>query len=186
MKIKLAFTVILASFFLLNGCSDNEDNLQESELVSKDLFSSKISSASKSSSVTSQTFPQAEREVIETLEAVTQSIIDKELDLLISFHAYGPKFTEFKNGELRNGGEENEAYERGVFGAVTEVISMAANDLKVAVYYGNVAIATFHSAFQLRFGEGTEPVVINNQITLVFVKTKGDWKIVHEHHSPLN
>ena len=184
MKTKFVLTVIITSFLFINGCSDNEENTEQSELVTQNLTSSKISS--RGSAVTSQTFPQAEQEVIETLEAVTQSIIDGDLDLLISFHAYGPKFTEFKNGELRNGGEENEAYERGVFGSVTEVISMAANDLKVAIYYGNVAIVTFHSDFILRFGEGTEPVVINNQITLVFVKTKGEWKIVHEHHSPLN
>ena len=35
---------------------------------------------------------------------------------LISFHAYGPKFNEFKNGEPHNGSEANEEYERNVFG----------------------------------------------------------------------
>ncbi len=185
MKTKLVFTVILTSFFFLYGCSDNEDNGQESELVTQDLSSSKISSVSKGSSVTSQAFPQAEQEVIETLEAVTQSIIDGDLDLLISFHAYGPKFTEFKNGEPRNGGEANEVYERYLFGElVTKVIKLDALDLKVAVYYGNVANVTFHSDFHLMFGD--DLVIVNNQITLLFVKTKGEWKIVHEHHSPLN
>ncbi len=187
MRTTRVFAVILTSILFLFGCSENDENVNEANLISKNASASMASSTSdKGSSVTSQSFPQAEQEIIETLEAVTQSIIDGDLDLLISFHAYGPKFSEFKNGEVRNGGEANEAYERGVFGSVTEVISMAADDVKVAVYYGNVGIVTFHSDFHLRFGEGTEPVVINNQITLVFVKTKGEWKIVHEHHSPLN
>jgi len=34
----------------------------------------------------------------------------------ISFHANGPKFNEFKNGEPHNGSEANEEYERNVFG----------------------------------------------------------------------
>ncbi|MCM4155337.1 nuclear transport factor 2 family protein [Gramella sp. AN32] len=185
MKTKLVLTVILTSFLFLYGCSDNDDTTEESELISQSTFSSKISNEGKGSSVTSQAFPQAKQEVIETFEAIAQSIIDGDMDLLISFHAYGPKFTEFKDGALRNGGEANEAYERTVFGSVTEVVRFDANDLQVAVYYGNVANVTFHSDFRLRFGEGTEPVIINNQITLLFVKTKGKWKIVHEHHSPL-
>ena len=128
-------------------------------------------------------FPEAKQEVMETMGAITQSIMDGDIDKLISFHAYGPKFTEFKNGEPCNGGEANEIHERKVFGSVTEVIKMDAKDLKIAVY-GEVANLTFHSDFQLKFGE--DLVVVNDQITLLFVKTLDGWKIVHEHHSPLN
>ena len=97
--------------------------------------------------------------------------------------AYGPKFTEFKNGEPRNGGVANEAHERNVFGSVTNVVKFDAKDLKIAVY-GDVANLTFHSDFQLMFEE--DLVVVNDQITLLFVKTDNGWKMVHEHHSPLN
>ena len=45
------------------------------------------------------------------------------------------------------------------------------------------ATLTFHSDFHLKFGE--ELVIVNDQITLLFVKTKDGWKMVHEHHSPL-
>lgn len=127
-------------------------------------------------------FPEAKQEVMETFGAIAQSIKDKDLDKLISFHAYSPKFTEFKNGEPRNGGEANEAHERSVFGSVTEVVKFDANDLQIAVY-GDVANLTFHSDFHLKFGE--DLVVVNDQITLLFVKTKDGWKMVHEHHSPL-
>lgn len=189
MKTKLALTVILTSFLLFIGCSSNSDNVQESQTVSGISSVSESSSASKSSSSSKkssidQTYAQAQKEVIETFGAIAQSIIDGDLDKLISFHAYGPKFTEFKNGEPRNGDVENEAHERAVFGAVTEVVKFDALDLQVAVYYGNVANVTFHSDFHLKFGE--DLVIVNDQITLLFVKTNGEWKMVHEHHSPLN
>ena len=130
-------------------------------------------------------YPKEKEEIMETMGDIVQSVIDGDLDKLISFHAYGPKFTEFKQGAPRNGSEANEAHERGVFGSVTEVVKMDAKDMKIAVYYGTVANVTFHSDFHLKFGE--DLVVVNDQITLLFVKDKnGDWKIVHEHHSPLN
>src|SRR5210317_1923467 len=128
-------------------------------------------------------FPEAKQEVMETFGAIAQSIKDGDLDKLISFHAYGPKFTEFKNGEPRNGDVANEAYERNVFGSVTEVVKFDAQDLQIAVY-GDVANLTFHSDFQLKFGE--DLVVVNDQISLLFVKTNNGWKMVAEHHSPLN
>lgn len=128
-------------------------------------------------------FPEAKQEVMETFGAIAQSIKDGDMDKLISFHAYGPKFTEFKNGEHRNGDIANESHERNVFGSVTEVVKFDAKDLKIAVY-GHVANLTFLSDFQLKFGE--DLVVVNDQITLLFVETNDGWKMVHEHHAPLN
>ncbi|MBT8222242.1 MAG: nuclear transport factor 2 family protein, partial [Eudoraea sp.] len=91
-----------------------------------------------------------------------------------------------------NGGEEfdsdgNEDNERQLFGEDLEkegVIQLAPEEgsLKVAVYYGNVANVTFTADFELihkQYG----PITVNDRITLLFVKTKGKWKIVHEHHS---
>lgn len=128
-------------------------------------------------------FPEAQKEIEETMGAITQSIIDGDIDKLISFHAYGPKFTEFNNGAPRHGSTGNEEIERNTFENVTEVVKMGAEDMKIAVY-GDVANVTFHSDFHLKFGE--DLMVINNQISLLFVKDeKGEWKIVHEHHSPL-
>ena len=127
-------------------------------------------------------FPKAKQEVINTFVAMAQSIKDGNIDKLISFHAYSPKFTKFKNGASRNGSKENETHERTTFGSVTEVVKFDAKDLHVAVY-GDVANVTFHSDFHLKFGE--DLVVVNDQITLLFVKTKNGWKMVHEHHSPL-
>jgi len=130
-------------------------------------------------------YPEEKAEIMQTWNEIVESIKDGDVDKLISFHAYGPKFTEFKQGAPRNGAEENEAFERGVFGSVQEVVKMDGNDLKIAVYHGNVAVVTFHSDFHLQFEE--DLTVVNDQISLVFAKNnRGEWKIVHEHHSPLN
>jgi ketosteroid isomerase-like protein len=157
MKTRLTFTLIMIITFLFTNCKAKVDLVNDE-------------------------FPKEKQEVIDTFVAIAQSIKDGDMDKLIAFHAYSPKFTEFKNGEPRNGATANEAHERKVFGSVTEVVKFDAKDLKVAVY-GDVANLTFHSDFQLKFGD--DLVVVNDQITLLFVKTKDGWKMVHEHHSPL-
>lgn len=162
MKSRLTLVSIVLLGFFTTNCSSQLD-MAQADLVNDE-------------------FPEAKQEVMETFGAIAQSIKDKDLDKLIAFHAYSPKFTEFKNGEPRNGGEANEAHERSVFGSVTEVVKFDANDLQIAVY-GDVANLTFHSDFHLKFGE--DLVVVNDQITLLFVRTKDGWKMVHEHHSPL-
>jgi ketosteroid isomerase-like protein len=146
------------------------------------IFGLLITSCSPKLDLINNEFPEEKAEVMKTFGEIAQSIKDGEIDKLISFHAYGPKFTEFKNGEPRNGGKANEVYERKVFGSVTEVVKFDAKDLQIAVY-GDVANLTFHSDFHLKFGE--DLFVVNDQITLLFVKTDNGWKMVHEHHSPL-
>lgn len=127
-------------------------------------------------------FPEAQQEVAETMGAIVQSIKDGDVEKLISYHAYSPKFTEFKNGEPRVGSVENEKHERNVFGSVTEVVKFDAKDMKIAVY-GDVANVTFHSDFHLKFGD--DSVYVNDQISLLLANTSDGWKLVHEHHSPL-
>ena len=154
------------------------------------------SSESGKNSVIDQTYPQAQEEVLETFAAIARSIIDgagngydgEFMDQLISFHAYGDKFVEF-NGGMSFDSAGNEQNERQLFGEDLEkdgVIHFGAvpGSLKVAVYYGNVANLTFISDFVLMHKEYGE-ITIHNLITLLFVKTKGEWKLVHEHHSPV-
>ena len=167
MKTKSTLIMIILFGLLFTSCSKDEE--QKEEVVKIDLVNTE--------------FPEAKQEVMETFGAIAQSIKDGDIDKLISFHAYSPKFTEFKNGEPRNGGEANEVYERNLFGSVTEVVKFDAKDLQIAVY-GDVANLTFHSDFHLKFGE--DLVIVNDQITLLFVKTNNGWKMVHEHHSHLN
>ena len=142
-----------------------------------------------------QTYPEAVDEVLETFMAIGASIVagagqgyyGEYMDQLISFHGYGDKFTEFNEGHSF-GSAGNEHNERQLFGEDLEeggVLQFAAKPgtLKVAVYYGNVANVTFVSDFILLHKEYGE-ITVNNQMSILFFKTKGEWKIVHEHQSP--
>ena len=153
------------------------------------------SQKSEKNSVIDQTYPQAQEEVMDTFVAIAGSIMagagrgyDGEfMDQLISFHAYGDKFVEFNGGGAFNSAE-NEHHERQLFGedlAEDGVMNFGYKEgtLNVAVYYGNVANLTFVSDFVLDHKEHGV-ITVENLITLLFVKTKGEWKIVHEHHSP--
>ena len=155
------------------------------------------SKKSDKNSVTDQSYPQAQAEVLETFMAIAESITkgaghgyDGEfMDQLISFHAYGDKFVEF-NGGMSFDSAENEHGERQLFGeylAEDGVIQFAPREgtLKIAVYYGNVANLTFISDFILELKDQSV-IRVENLITLLFVKTKGEWKMVHEHHSPVS
>lgn len=169
MKTKSTLILIVLFGLFFTGCKKEVEQSSKAEAPKVDLINDE--------------FPDAKQEVLETFQGIAQSIIDHDIDKLISYHAYGPKFTEFKDGLPRNGGADNEAYERSLFGSVTEVVKFGADDLQIAVY-GDVANVTFHSDFQLKFGE--DLVVVNDQISLLFAKTNNGWKMVAEHHSPLN
>ena len=148
--------------------------------------------------VVDQAYIQAQAEVLETFGAIAGSIIagaghgyyGEYMDQLISFHAYGDKFVEFNGGRsFDSAGNENN--ERQLFGEDLEVwdpdvnqFAVVPGTLKVAVYYGNVANLTFTSDFILTH-KTYGLITVNNLITLLFVKTKGEWKLVHEHHSPI-
>ena len=163
----MIFALIMIFGIVITGCKQKEQKIEVEE-VKIDLVNDE--------------FSKAKIEVMALMDELKQSINDGDVDKIISFHAYGPKFTEFKGGEKRVGSKENEEYERGIFGNITEVVKFNYDDLKIAVY-NNVANVTFHSDFQFKFGE--DEVVVNDQITLLMVKTENGWKCVHEHHSPL-
>ncbi|MGM5471330.1 YybH family protein [Flavobacteriaceae bacterium LMO-SS05] len=167
MKTKMIFALIMIFGIVITSCKEKEEKV-ETEEVTVDLINDE--------------FPKAKQELLETWNEIAQSLKDGDMDKLIAFHAYSPKFTEFKNGAPRNGSKANEEFERNTFGSVTEVVKFDTKDMLIAVY-GDVANLTFHSDFHLKFGE--DLVVVNDQISLLFVKTDNGWKIVSEHHSPL-
>ncbi len=204
MKTKLVLTVILTSLFIVYGCSKDEDIVEESGLDSK-VSLSKKASGSNGSGVINRTYPQEQREVLATFGAIAQSITNgaglgygipdlddpnEDMDELISFHAYDDNFVEFNNG-LSYDSEGNEINERTFFGTIVDIggvkkFAAIPGTLKVAVYFGNVANLTFISDFDLKLKGSEKIITVNNLITLLFVKTDGEWKMNHEHHSPVN
>lgn len=146
-------------------CSDDDDSVQETSKID----------------IIKDTFPKYQEEIRLTLEELFKSIDDGDADKLISFHVYGPKFTEFKEGGLRVGSAENEAYERGLVAAISG-FGYDLGDLKIDVF-GEVAKVTFHATFSPIIDGVTYQS--KAQITLLFVRVEGSWKITHEHNSPL-
>lgn len=125
-------------------------------------------------------YPEAKAEIRTVLDGIFKSIQDRDADKLISYHMYGPKFTEFKDGKKRTGSKENEAYERGLVDAISG-FDYDLEDLLINVF-GEVAVVTFHANFRPLIGE--EEMQMLGQVTLVFVDTPDSWKITHEHFSP--
>ena len=63
--------------------------------------------------VVNNEFPEAKKEIKQVLDGIFKSIQNKDADKLISYHVYGPKFTEFRDAAPRSNSEENEQFERG-------------------------------------------------------------------------
>ena len=132
--------------------------------------------------ILNDSFPEEQAKITQMIDDIYKSAQQKDIETLQSFHAYGPKFTTFKDGGLREDAEGNKKYEQETFMAISDY-QYDIRDLKVSVF-GDAAIATFHGFFEANLGD--QHIEVQVQGTLAFVKVDGAWKIVHEHFSPLN
>jgi len=126
-------------------------------------------------------YPDAQAQVKKRLNDIWTNMAAKDLTKQESFHLYGPKFTEFKDDQARGDAEANKKGEKEIIGALTDP-KVEMKDLAIAVY-GDTAIATFNGDFSGKIGG--KPIAMKQASTMVFVKYRGDWKIVHEHFSPI-
>lgn len=127
-------------------------------------------------------YPAEVAEVEAVLADIQSAIREGDIDRLISYHAYSPKFSDFQDGGVRTGATENEKNEREFFGGATSIEKFEYADPKISVY-GDVAVATVHPDVEMTFGD--QAIAARRQLTLVFARTENGWKIVHEHNSPL-
>ncbi len=133
------------------------------------------------SDLSTDTNPEAQAQVKKRLNEIWSVAAKKDFAKLASFHMYGPKFTEFKDGEPRGDAAANRKGEETQLGMLADP-KVDMKDLAVNVY-GDTAIATFNGDFSAKM-QG-KPLAMKMATTMVFVKYKGDWKIVHEHFSPI-
>ena len=124
-------------------------------------------------------FPEEKKKLKEVLDGIFTSIKNKDADKLISYHVYSPKFTEFRNDGPRFGSKGNEEFERGFVAAIS-AFDYNLGGLKIDVFR-DVAIVTFEADFRPTIEKKIQQMWAN--VTLVFVKVKGEWKITHEHFS---
>lgn len=150
----------------LYGCNDSGERPQA---VQDDLINTE--------------YPEDVAEIEAVLADIQLAIREGDIDRLISHHAYSPKFSDFQDGGMRTGATENERNEREFFGGASSIEKFEYADPKISVY-GDVAVATVHPDVEMTFGD--QAIAARRQLTLVFARTEGGWKIVHEHNSPLN
>ena len=122
-------------------------------------------------------------QIQQRLQEVFAAAESKDFNRLDSYHLYGPKFTKFTGSSPeRLDAAAGQKGEHDGLGAA-KGLKMRADVLKVDVF-ANVGIATF--ILDYRFESGGEVVHRKDRSTLVFVKEAGEWKIAHEHLSPIN
>jgi len=115
------------------------------------------------------------------LNEIFDAAAKKELKRLDSYHLYGPRFSKFGAEPHRLDSEAARAGEHAGLTAV-ENVQMRARDLKIDLF-GSVAIATF--LMEVNFSSGGREGSSTARGTLVFVHSDGEWKITHEHFSPV-
>ena len=125
---------------------------------------------------------QESAQIEQRLKQIFDAAEKKEMDRLDSYHFYGPKFTKFSASlpERQDAATARKGEHDGV-GAIND-LKMEAEELKIDVF-GDAAIATFTLKFG--FSAGAERIERKEHGTLVLVKDHGDWKITHEHFSPI-
>jgi ketosteroid isomerase-like protein len=127
------------------------------------------------------TISDAQMQVRRRLEEIWPTVAARDFERLESFHLYGPSFTGFKDDKPRGDAASCAAGERATFSRL-ERPTVDMNDLAINVF-GDVAIATFNGHFTGQIAGNA--VALDQQCTMVFARVGDDWKIVHEHMSPL-
>ena len=140
-----------------------------------------MTATTANSDIFSDAYPEQQTEVRQRLDEIWAACAARDFDLLESFHAYGPKFTSFKDGALRAGADANAADERRFF-SILEENSVDMADLAINVF-ADVAVVTFNGRYSGVLGGN--PISADQQTTMVLVNDDGAWKIVHEHMSPI-
>lgn len=111
-----------------------------------------------------------------------ESIKEKDFERSKTFHVYGDKFTAFYSGNKRVDAEGAIEFELNLHERIPEGVQFDIEDLEVNVF-DKTAVASFH-IYVTSMANGEEKLS-QAQVTLVYVKTNGQWKITHEHVSSL-
>ena len=102
---------------------------------------------------------------------------------LATLHLSIPRSTSFKNGAPREDAAANAAGERAMF-SLLEGPKVDMRGLAVNIF-GDVGFAAFNGHFT-GIVNGSRPISgSRRQATMVFISSGDEWKLVHEHFSPL-
>ena len=128
-------------------------------------------------------YPEAQAAVAARIQEIMDAVKAKDVELLESHHLWGPKFSKYdEDPPGRQDAEMTRQIERELVEGATS-LDFRASDIKVDVF-GQVAVATFVLDYSATMPDDQE-FSASQRSTLVFVDTGSDWKIVHEHFSPV-
>lgn len=130
--------------------------------------------------------PAAEAEASVQIERRLREIFiaaeNRDFTRLESYHLYDRRFTRFSGSSpTRMDASATRQLEREGLASLRG-LKMQANMLKIDVF-GTTGIATF--ILDYSFEMGATSVRKQERSTLVFVRESGEWRIVHEHLSPV-
>jgi hypothetical protein len=123
-------------------------------------------------------FPEAQAELREVVQSIVKDAETANIEGLQSAHLVSDKFTKFgpRSFDRQDIVSTNES-EAEFFGSISEY-HLEVKDLKIDIF-GDIGIATYYP--QVSFPQDGEEKRGSGRQTLVFLKTKKGWKIVHEH-----
>lgn len=126
--------------------------------------------------------PEARAKIEQRLQEIFAAAESKDFDRLEGYHLYGPRFTRFSGASaVRQDAADTRRIEHDGLASL-QGLKMRAEALKVDVF-GDVGIATF--ILDYSFEDAGRTVLKKDRTTMVFVKADGEWKITHEHLSPV-
>ena len=126
---------------------------------------------------------QKDRSAIQQrLDEVFAAAKAKDWARLDSYHAYGPGFTKF--GSEAPGRQDEHTAREGEHKSLGSIegLEISAQELKIDIF-GKTAVTT--SILRSKFNLAGEARDRSGRATLVFIKEAGQWKIIHEHISPI-
>ena len=134
--------------------------------------------------ITEEPFEEAQRAIRRRVSEIVAAVDGSDLERLAKFHLDSPKFTKFNDLPPLERQDfvvamESEAAE---FSALDSIQSQF-RDLRIDVF-GPVSVVT--GIYAYRAVAGGEALTGEIRATLVMVDDDGDWKIAHEHLSPLS
>ncbi len=125
---------------------------------------------------------RAQVEIQRRLNEVFASCASKDFDRLEGYHLYGPKFTRFSGSlPVRLDAATTRKLEHDGLASL-DGLETPAEGLKIDVF-DNTGIATF--ILHYSFDSAGQTVNKAERTTLVFIKVRGEWRIAHEHLSPI-
>lgn len=150
----------LLIFVLLVSCTNNMD--YQDDLINDSIL-------------------KARSEIRDVIMSIVEDAETANIEGLINAHLISDKFTKFgpRSFDRQNVKSANET-EADFYGSISN-FKQEARDLKIDIF-DDIAIATYYPYVSF-VQDGVEKKG-NGRQTLVFLKTKNGWKIVHEHGTP--